>query len=112
MSAQKLADEAGGESILVVSHWDAVSGSVARLRPWTISDHVVHTAFTVAWRERLPGVPGLLAVVSWRTHAAVVLPPCLSSPVRCLPLCSSKTYVVARPGAVAPAALLAAQHSV
>jgi hypothetical protein len=68
-SAQKLADEADGESILVVSHWDAVSGSVARLRPWTISDHVVHTAFTVAWRERLPGAPPP-AVLNW------LVPPC------------------------------------
>ena len=52
---QDMADAANGENILVVSHWDAVSGSVARLRPWTISDHVVHTGFTVAWREQLPG---------------------------------------------------------
>ncbi len=41
--------------MLVVAHWDAVSGSVARLRPWAISDKVVHTGFTVAYREEMPG---------------------------------------------------------
>ena len=55
LGGQQFADDAGGENILVVSHWDAVSGSVARLRPWTISDHVAHTAFTVAYREKKPG---------------------------------------------------------
>jgi hypothetical protein len=55
-SVQKIADEVDGDNVLVVSHWDAVSGSIARLRPWAISDHVIHTGFTVAYRERLPGV--------------------------------------------------------
>ena len=41
--------------MLVVAHWDAVSGSVARLRPWAISDHVIHTGFTVAYREQQLG---------------------------------------------------------
>ncbi len=52
---QKITDEADGENVLVVAHWDAVSGSVARLRPWAISDKVVHTGFTVAYREEMPG---------------------------------------------------------
>ena len=49
----------------MVAHWDAVSGSIARLRPWAIADHVIHTGFTVSWRERkegelpeLPAAPG------------------------------------------------------
>ncbi|CAL8466106.1 g5642 [Coccomyxa elongata] len=51
---KKITDEADGENVLVVAHWDAVSGSVARLRPWAISDKVVHTGFTVAYREEMP----------------------------------------------------------
>ncbi|CAK0786004.1 hypothetical protein CVIRNUC_009217 [Coccomyxa viridis] len=49
---KEIADEADGEDILVVAHWDAVSGSIARLRPWAIADHVIHTGYTVQWRER------------------------------------------------------------
>ena len=52
---QEIADEADGEDVLVVAHWDAVSGSIARLRPWAIADHVIHTGYTVQWRERQEG---------------------------------------------------------
>ena len=38
-----------------MAHWDAVSGSIARLRPWAIADHVIHTGFTVSWREKQEG---------------------------------------------------------
>lgn len=61
---QKITDEVDGANVLVVAHWDAVSGSVARLRPWAISDHVIHTGFTVAYREQLPGATLLLPVLS------------------------------------------------
>ena len=57
--AQEIADEADGEDILVVAHWDAVSGSIARLRPWAIADHVIHTGYTVQWRERQEGAIAL-----------------------------------------------------
>ena len=70
---QQFADDADGENILVVSHWDAVSGSVARLRPWTISDHVAHTAFTVAYREKKPGAPPLATLSCVRPAAVRVV---------------------------------------
>ena len=54
---QEITDAADGEDILVVAHWDAVSGSIARLRPWAIADHVIHTGFTVSWREKQEGKP-------------------------------------------------------
>lgn len=72
-TAQQFADEADGENILVVSHWDAVSGSVARLRPWTISDRVAHTAFTVAYREKKPGAHSGFGPLAWFCAAMVLL---------------------------------------
>ena len=56
---QEIADASDGEDILVVAHWDAVSGSIARLRPWAIADHVIHTGYTVQWRERQEGALAL-----------------------------------------------------
>lgn len=57
MLQQEITDTADGEDILIVAHWDAVSGSIARLRPWAIADHVIHTGFTVSWREKQEGEP-------------------------------------------------------
>ena len=57
MLQQEITDAADGEDILIVAHWDAVSGSIARLRPWAIADHVIHTGFTVSWREKQEGEP-------------------------------------------------------
>ncbi len=63
---QEITDAADGEDVLVVAHWDAVSGSIARLRPWAIADHVIHTGFTVSWREKQEGTP--LAVLNLQNN--------------------------------------------
>lgn len=49
---QDIADEVDGENVLIVTHGDAVNSSVTRLMPWTIVYPVLHTGFTVAYRDR------------------------------------------------------------
>ena len=44
---QELAEEAGGENLLVVTHWDGISASVTRLLPWALVYPVLHTGWTV-----------------------------------------------------------------
>ena len=68
---QDITDAADGEDVLVVAHWDAVSGSIARLRPWAIADHVIHTGFTVSWRERKEGEPLEISSCTWLQHTAI-----------------------------------------
>jgi broad specificity phosphatase PhoE len=55
--AQEIADEAKGDNVLIVTHWDGVNASVARLQPWAIVYPVKHTGFTVSYRDRQEGVP-------------------------------------------------------
>eukprot|EP00891_Asterochloris_glomerata_P006929 jgi/Astpho2/6929/Aster-01795 len=49
---QELAEEAGGENLLVVTHWDGISASVTRLLPWALVYPVLHTGWTAAYREQ------------------------------------------------------------
>ncbi|DBA67607.1 hypothetical protein WJX79_004788 [Trebouxia sp. C0005] len=49
---QDIADEVDGENVLIVTHGDAVNSSVTRLMPWTIVYPVLHTGFTVAYRDQ------------------------------------------------------------
>lgn len=49
---QDIADEANGDNVLIVTHGDAVNSSVTRLMPWTIVYPVLHTGFTVAYRDQ------------------------------------------------------------
>ena len=52
---QDIADEANGDNVLIVTHGDAVNSSVTRLMPWTIVYPVLHTGFTVAYRDQEQG---------------------------------------------------------
>ena len=52
---QEIADQVDGENVLVVTHGDAVNSSVSRLMPWTIVYPVLHTGFTVAYRDQEQG---------------------------------------------------------
>ncbi|KAL3136249.1 hypothetical protein ABBQ32_007258 [Trebouxia sp. C0010 RCD-2024] len=49
---QDIADQAEGDNVLVVTHGDAVNSSVSRLMPWSIVYPVLHTGFTVAYRDQ------------------------------------------------------------
>jgi len=42
--------------VLIVTHGDAVNSSVTRLMPWTIVYPVLHTGFTVAYRDQHQGM--------------------------------------------------------
>ena len=52
---QDIADQVDGDNVLVVTHGDAVNSSVSRLMPWTLVYPVLHTGFTVAYREQDQG---------------------------------------------------------
>ncbi len=71
---QDIADEVDGENVLIVTHGDAVNSSVSRLMPWTIVYPVLHTGFTIAYRDQHQGAPAA-AVVCFLVF------PCLSSPL-------------------------------
>lgn len=53
---QDIADQAEGDNVLVVTHGDAVNSSVSRLMPWSIVYPVLHTGFTVAYRDQHEGM--------------------------------------------------------
>ena len=53
---QDIADEVDGENVLIVTHGDAVNSSGTRLMPWTIVYPVLHTGFTVAYRDQHQGM--------------------------------------------------------
>ena len=53
---QDIADQAEGDNVLVVTHGDAVNSSVSRLMPWSIVYPVLHTGFTVAYRDQDEGM--------------------------------------------------------
>ena len=53
--AQDIADQAEGDNVLVVTHGDAVNSSVSRLMPWSIVYPVLHTGFTIAYRDQHDG---------------------------------------------------------
>lgn len=57
MALQDIADEAEGDNVLIVTHGDAVNSSVSRIMPWTIVYPVLHTGFTVAYRDQHQGAP-------------------------------------------------------
>ena len=61
MAMQDIADQAEGDNVLVVTHGDAVNSSVSRLMPWSIVYPVLHTGFTVAYRDQDQGMPLLAA---------------------------------------------------
>ena len=87
MLQQDITDAADGKDILVVAHWDAVSGSIARLRPWAIADHVIHTGFTVSWREKQEGKPPAAIRLQLEPPASLPLVPSkaiLGLPIRTL----------------------------
>ena len=52
---QTLADEADGANTLIVTHGDGVNASVTRLIPWALVYPVLHTGFTVAYRDQAEG---------------------------------------------------------
>ena len=56
---QDIADQAEGDNVLVVTHGDAVNSSVSRLMPWSIVYPVLHTGFTVAYRDQHEGMSPL-----------------------------------------------------
>lgn len=53
---QDIADQAEGDNVLVVTHGDAVNSSVSRLMPWSVVYPVLHTGFTIAYRDQDEGM--------------------------------------------------------
>ena len=59
---QDIADKADGDNVLIVTHGDAVNSSVSRIMPWAIVYPVLHTGFTVAYRDQHQGMKDITAL--------------------------------------------------
>lgn len=71
---QDIADQVDGDNVLVVTHGDAVNSSVSRLMPWTIVYPVLHTGFTVAYRDQDQGVMPAVPLLGFTLHLKPINP--------------------------------------